>query len=566
MFDRASAKQRSRLVQPGYHRRPRFLSRPMCWCLLLAALAALAVPVYGLLRAGGERVYSRGPLARVHAAWDNRCDACHGEQPINDNTWFSVWTGKKHARHNWENLQCQGCHAAPAHHASVVGSSNCGGCHHDHQGRDFSLVRFDDAACTRCHRDLAAHWTSTGDDSRSGPDYATAIRGFGAVDGHPEFRKLLEMDGKYQRALKFNHALHMTAGMDRAKALGQGDTPEKYLWTRARIAAGEQYRYRYVSRGGHVLGDATSELVQLSCSSCHQLDAQDSKEPSDVIGGIPAPWPGMDGMPANAILPPRAAGRYFQPIVYENQCKACHPINDFDPSDPKREAPHRVQVAGPYRQGKLRRSPSDESPLETLDTFLCRYFTERVAAGKFQTDGVKWQPLDRLDPRDAEVRKLRDRVSELVEAARRELLSAKSCGKCHLVEGDRIVPPTIPTVWFEHANFNHVAHRAVDCKTCHARSYPDFRQGPAAGDWEKDLHVHIAGIDSCRECHAPAATAGGNPKGGVSARCTDCHRYHNGDQPWHGVGAVRRDPHDPKSGEVSRKQVEDFLRGSGAPR
>src|SRR5262249_916153 len=197
----------------------------------------------------------------------------------------------------------------------------------------------------------------------------------------------------------------------------------------------------------------------------------------------PSPWPGMDGMPANALLPPRAGGRYFQPIVYENQCKACHPINDFDPSDPKREAPHRVQVAGPYRQGRLRPLASDESPLETLDSFLGCYFSERVAAGKFQTDSAKWQPLDRLDPRDAEVKKLRDQVQELVQTARRELLSAKSCGKCHVVEGDRIVPPAIPTIWFEHANFNHVSHRAVDCKTCHARSYPDFQLGPVGGDW-----------------------------------------------------------------------------------
>src|SRR5262249_20495310 len=196
------------------------------------------------------------------------------------------------ARHNWENLQCQGCHAAPAHHASMVGSSNCGGCHHDHQGRDASLVRFDDAACTRCHADLAAHWTNSADSSKSGPAYAAAIRGFSAAQGHPEFRKLSEMDGGYRRTLKFNHALHMTAGMDGAKALGQGETPEQYLWTRERIAEGERDRY------GSVTGKQGHELVQLTCSSCHQLDAQDFKGITELPGGVPSPWPGMDGMPA----------------------------------------------------------------------------------------------------------------------------------------------------------------------------------------------------------------------------------------------------------------------------
>ena len=45
----------------------------------------------------------------------------------------------------------------------------CGGCHRDHQGRDFSLVHLADADCTSCHRDLKTHMNGT-------PQFHNAIK------------------------------------------------------------------------------------------------------------------------------------------------------------------------------------------------------------------------------------------------------------------------------------------------------------------------------------------------------------------------------------------------------
>ena len=49
-------------------------------------------------------------------------------------------------------------------------------------------------------------------------------------------------------------------------------------------------------------------------------------------------------------------------------------------------------------------------------------------------------------------------------------------------------------------------------------------------------------MKNCVQCHAPAHTANGKTMGGVRHDCTECHRYHNGDKPWQGLGAKARDP------------------------
>ena len=37
----------------------------------------------------GTRFYTHGPVAAVHAAWEERCDACHEPfKPVNGNTWL----------------------------------------------------------------------------------------------------------------------------------------------------------------------------------------------------------------------------------------------------------------------------------------------------------------------------------------------------------------------------------------------------------------------------------------------------------------------------------------------
>ena len=58
----------------------------------------------------------------------------------------------------------------------------------------------------------------------------------------------------------------------------------------------------------------------------------------------------------------------------------------------------------------------------------------------------------------------------------------------------------------------------------------------------------IAGVKTCRACHAPAGMKVELPSGqpaaaaGIRHGCVDCHRYHNGDHPLQGLGAPARNP------------------------
>jgi hypothetical protein len=72
------------------------------------------------------------------------------------------------------------------------------------------------------------------------------------------------------------------------------------------------------------------------------------------------------------------------------------------------------------------------------------------------------------------------------------------------------------------------------------------------------------GIDNCVQCHAPAKSNAGwlgmgptaSPTGGVSFDCTECHRYHNGDNTLQGYGASTE-------GATTIRSISQFLNGTG---
>src|SRR5262249_44058533 len=164
------------------------------------------------------------------------------------------------------------------------------------------------------------------------------------------------------------------------------------------------------------------------------------------------------------------------------------------------------------------------------------------------------------------VQKLRDDAKDFlyqaeVNRAQSYLEKGKtSCGECHYFEqsatgSKRVVPPAVKEVWFSRAKFDHVSHRAVDCRACHANAYAlnaDESENKTASKDAKD--VLVPGIANCRQCHATAGHANGQPVGGVRHDCTECHNYHNGDRPVQGLGARSRDP-------KRLRDVKPFLEG-----
>jgi len=462
--------------------------------------------------------HTHGELANPHAAWDHQCAACHVQHDIADLSWSNVLD----ANGRWHKLTCTKCHAGPAHHESVkeMGGEwagfhdRCSNCHHDHGGRTNSLTDISDNHCVGCHRDVPH---ATGSDPSK----------FGAfASDHLEFRALRDFPAGQNytpRKLKFSHAVHMTPGMVTTTRLNDKDERSGPL-TAKRLK--EAYSPEAFDR---FAGLDTGSGVELKCASCHQLDAQLPPE------GLGAALRGQ----------PRAEGAYYLPVNYDASCKACHPIaaplgKVFSLEVKGFPLPHRMErkqltelLGGGYALGLLR---AEQPGAEAL-----------LPGGRL--DGV---------PPNRELSKFGVKVGSL---AVNGMVGVKAaCAKCHVPgKDDKLVAP-LPqhTVWFPHAKFNHVSHRGLTCAECHPGT--DRPAATPAYPINEVEPIAIRGVDSCRACHAPAGHEVKLPDttvtraAGVRHRCTDCHRYHNGEQPLHGLGSTTRDPRPPQT-------LAEFLKG-----
>jgi len=419
---------------------------------------------------------SRGPVAGLHQMWETQCNACHTPfVPIRSHSWQALFLGDVQA----SSQKCQTCHEGTTHHAGQHPELSCASCHREHRGRDASLVRLTDRDCTQCHNDLAGHHAKK-------PAFELTVSRFSA-QGHPEFRSIKNDPGK----LKFNHELHLRAGM--APGTGGGA-----LMTLGKIPEPLRKRYRDQQSTKH--DDAP---VQLQCASCHQLDAGDL------------------GLPGT-----RSAGAYMLPIAYENHCQACHPLTiERKGPDGLLTIPHRLEP-------------------NLIHDLMFNHFTAQAVRGQ---PGLLDRKVDRVLPgklTNALDTTLREVIDKNVEHAEKDLyLSNRLCAECHYFDGKPVpqavqagkrpelqtAPTKVPAVWLQHAKFNHTAHRAMECAACHE----------AASRSKTHTDVLIPGRDNCVQCHGPTTSAG-TP--GARFACTQCHQYHNGDHAAQGIGAARRNP------------------------
>jgi predicted CXXCH cytochrome family protein len=468
---------------------------------LLVAVTLLAVGA-ALATGWWRRVAAPGPVHFAHAAWETDCAACHAPfQPTaSRNAWLSLGPGSP------SDALCQHCHAGPPHHAdrAIAGEAgSCSSCHQEHRGRQSLLSRPPDAACTRCHGDLAAHVVD------GQPHYEAKITGFG-VDhprfrlGPPERRQPMSWAADPGR-LRFNHQIHLLPGQ-RAKG-------EARPWTLGDIQdAQARERYRGQQPPDH---RENRDPVQLTCAACHVTDA-------------------ADGPKAGAGQAPRSAGDYMLPISYAQHCQACHPLT-------MRAGPATVEIPHRLQPDAVRRFL-----LGTLDE----------AAGK----DPKHPPAPHrpLPGSEAKMRALEALLYE-DDVSRTEQLvlgGQTTCGLCHFFEhkpGTQgptgIAPTEVPRVWYPHARFSHRAHQGtMSCTDCHA----------GAVNSQHHTDVLLPDIDNCLACHAPAHVIDGVPRGGVRHDCVTCHRYHQGEAPLPGHGstaqgvAARRDPDSSRGGAPGR--------------
>ncbi|MBA4189552.1 MAG: hypothetical protein C0467_16325 [Planctomycetaceae bacterium] len=505
-------------------RRDRFLLSAVAFVLAgLWAVADIAAP---------EKVaysFSHGPLANPHAAWENDCAACHVGFSTSDFSPLSVFN----TRQRWQAMTCEKCHAGAPHNANLTASgrefhAQCSNCHHDHSGKDFSLVRLADSSCTRCHANLAAN-QATGN-----PNCAAKITGF--TTDHPEFRPLSTPP---ERKLKFSHSLHMNPGQAHIKG-GQ----EAMTVAKLRQLSGEAAVQRYTD------SKQDGDLITLACASCHTLDSGAGTANYDKLKAA------LDsaGEPARSVLPARAAGATLLPINFEAHCRACHPLRAPDGASASGlvisgfDVPHRKQIeelTGEVAAGYLRSLAAKDHP---------------ALATPVGPGGMIDQPLA------TPARTLRDESARLTSKAISSLTTSDAgCAKCHDVtpasaqdKFAKIAPLPNHSVWFKWAMFDHTAHRGATCATCHPGTGAAYTP-PGTLLVEKEP-LQILGIDSCKACHSPSGTKVTLPDktaisgGGVRYGCTDCHRYHNADHGLQGRGAQVGFPAKPLD-------LADFLRG-----
>lgn len=508
-----TGKQRAARIPLDYYKRPNFMEAWKGTLALLAFVVTVGVAAAAwVLKGGGGAYISRGPVAAVHAAWDDKCEACHAD--FRQQGKGSVTA----ALFGSSNLSCEKCHAGTVHHDSalVAMTPGCGACHRDHRGREAALSWLPDSDCTQCHRDLKAS-TKEGK-----TDYANAITGFAQEDqGHPKFRSLESDPGR----LKFNHRLHMLPG--------QVSEPDQAgRWTLGKIAD-KPTRERYASAPWQK--DKTDAApVVLDCASCHRADAED-------FGITAANRP--EGL-ASTALKPRAAGAYMRPVNYEIHCSACHPLT-FDPNLKGADGqlvsvPHRIQpdaakdfVWGAYAEAYGKKSLDQRA----ADALKAGPKPSRPLPGKLTEAEKAALAAVGKETEDADQFMFKGDVKR----ADGFLTTGKTaCGECHVFDtaggSKKILPVQVNEVWLKHARFSHASHKAADCRLCHANAYGLLADGKTVNSESSIDHsnVLIAGIESCRQCHSPA--------GGVRSDCSECHSYHNGDRPWQGLGAAARDP------------------------
>ena len=166
----------------------------------------------------------------------------------------------------------------------------------------------DDSACTRCHQSLAAHR-----DSSAAPlTVADSVTSFDR-EHHPDLTAAWAARSVDPRRIKFNHALHLVAGLTLEKGLAR--------LSFAQLAASDRERYGWNNR------QPLNQPVQLACASCHA---------SEVTEGVQS----VDRRAARPAEPPNP-GAYLLPIVYENHCAACHSLQ-FDSKLPEARARHGI--------------------------------------------------------------------------------------------------------------------------------------------------------------------------------------------------------------------------------
>lgn len=477
-----SSKQRALRIVLDYHRRSDALVRSKFGWSIVASFVACAYLCW--LVFGGVAAHeqlSPGKLAAVHSSLNSHCAECHEDfTPLGGNSAGSqgllsllIFNSRSaHADHA-NKASCAKCHtsqAENAHHTNQLAGdvASCAACHADHRGANAMLARPADQTCTTCHQDIAAHRSRSQFESPI-QNVAQFAKTSASEFSHPPFRSLPQTDNNH---FKFNHQLHMLPGQWPRDGKPEG------AWKLGQIPAELREQYRTGPE------QSLDSLVQLDCMSCHVTEQ---------------------------------AGQYMLPVVFEQHCRACHPLEVAKTVNGQRETWN-------IRHGLLQ-SEMREILLGISADTASRSSAEITVSPRLTPN----LPLPGKTPGNNLAQKLGDPGQ--VDTWQKSLFR-EHCLKCHadespapamLAEPTDILKPQLPARWLKHARFNHRTHEAwANCRDCHAGAFATAAPSKPPLD---DGQVLIPNIDNCVQCHAPQSS---QAKFRATARhdCAECHRYH----------------------------------------
>jgi hypothetical protein len=340
-------------------------------------------------------------------------------------------------------------------HASFAGK--CSACHNDGTGVARTVV---DTRCLHCH-DGPAH-------------NARQVSTPACVECHVEHRgREMLLSSSDEQCTRCHSDLHTKDGAPKVAAaihsFADGH-PEFKLKDPGQIQFSHRVHLKKDLRG------AAGKRVQLQCGDCHQP------------AGIDAPATG--GFVSN----PRPSRAYMAPVKYAAQCASCHPL-EYD---------RRMADSVPHQKP------------EVVDEFLIAKFGAYI---KVHPEELRARPeIAQRIPRqipEAPAGNAREWVALRVAESER-LLWTKTCVECHrLIPAalPRVVPSNLTARWLKNGNFDHAAHTAFGCESCHN----------GASMSEKAADVLIPGVAVCRQCHSPS----GDRAVSAGSNCVECHQYHD---------------------------------------
>jgi len=120
-----TGKQRSQRIEIDYYRKPTDLTRLRKICIAAGLIIAGVYAVY-VLASGDPRQTSTGPVAMVHASFENDCEQCHQAFTPMDAQgvsldWSLVGLNSKDSISHLENA-CQKCHRVGGHYREKMES------------------------------------------------------------------------------------------------------------------------------------------------------------------------------------------------------------------------------------------------------------------------------------------------------------------------------------------------------------------------------------------------------------------------------------------------------------